>query len=231
MASPFLIRTQCEQPPDGLDLKLDGGGIVLEGSNGSGKSSATLAALGLIARSGGEVLVNGRAPGASEWEGIRASVAYLPQRCFVAPSETLAWHATLVGVTDSERLRRACGRMGLSGRLDGDDPFTECLGRLSGGERQRFLIARALAREADWLVLDEPEVGLDTRGRELLREILREEATVRLVLLVAHDPSVAPPSFSRVACGTPSDSQANVRDCAKHPSAEASGERHATVTD
>ena len=78
--------------------------------------------------------------------------------------------------------------------------FERPMGSLSGGERQRFFLARALAREADVLILDEPEAGLDAGHREQLRHILTEEASARLVLLVAHDESVIPEGFARIQC-------------------------------
>jgi ABC-type Mn2+/Zn2+ transport system ATPase subunit len=73
---------------------------------------------------------------------------------------------------------------------------------LSGGERQRMLIARALAQDAELVVLDEPEVGLDADGRARLRELLDELARSRRVIVVAHDESVVPAGFARLVCGT-----------------------------
>jgi len=193
--------SETSDTPHRLDLRLSRGGTVLSGPNGSGKSSATLIALGFLDASSGEVRINGAALAVSDLRWLRSRVAYLPQRNFVMPSESLAWHAALGGVVDLVRLREACEQMGLAPRLGptGDD-FSKRLGTLSGGERQRFLIARALARNADWLILDEPEVGLDARGRETLRAVLELEAASRIVLLIAHDSVVAPASFTPAVC-------------------------------
>jgi ABC-type transport system involved in cytochrome bd biosynthesis fused ATPase/permease subunit len=189
--------------PNELDLELARGGVALVGPNGSGKSSAILAALGFVRCARGSVLANGSPLTAERFAWLRARVAYVPQRCFVSPADSLAWHAKLAGVSDGARLLEGCEAMGLAEALrarGGAAALDAAIGTFSGGERQRFMIARALARRADLLVLDEPEVGLDARGRELLLRVLEREATERAVLVVAHDPSVVPSSFRRVAC-------------------------------
>jgi ABC-type multidrug transport system ATPase subunit len=190
--------------PERLSLRLTRGGTVLVGPNGCGKSSAILLALGFVPPTSGSVTVNGDALTAEKALWLRSRVGYVTQRSYVVPTESLAWHATLGGASDLAAVRDACTLMGLDPRLGGAGRELETkIGSLSGGERQRFLIARALARRADVLILDEPEVGLDSHGRELLRTILEREATERIVLLIAHDASVAPESFRQISCIKP----------------------------
>jgi zinc transport system ATP-binding protein len=73
--------------------------------------------------------------------------------------------------------------------------------RLSGGQRQRTFIARALASEADLLVLDEPTVGVDAESVEAFYDLLdalnREGITV---LLIEHDLSAVTEHADRVVC-------------------------------
>ena len=63
------------------------------------------------------------------------------------------------------------------------------IGRLSGGQRQRAVIARALATEADFILLDEPLVGIDRDARnsllKLLDKLCHEEG--KTILMVSHD--------------------------------------------
>ena len=73
------------------------------------------------------------------------------------------------------------------------------MGSLSGGEQRRVLLARVFSSGADVLLLDEPEVGLDSDRRTELRSILEAEAVRRIVVLVAHDPGIVPSSFERIA--------------------------------
>lgn len=185
--------------PDQLTVQLARGGLALQGDNGVGKTTAVLALLGFVAPASGVVLANGAPVAGDDFEWLRSRAAFLPQRSYVAPAESLAFHASLAGVDDLVALERACRRVGLDGVLS-TGGFDRTLGSLSGGERQRFFLARALARQAEILILDEPEASLDAGHRVQLREILGEEAAARLVLLVAHDESVIPEGFTRIQC-------------------------------
>lgn len=190
--------------PFDLSFALAHGGIAIGGSNGAGKSSAILAMLGLVERSRGVVRVNGSELTSSGVESLRGRVSYLSQRPYVAPGESLRWHAELL-VDDEERLLAALADVGLvsilSSRAGGARGVLELsMGTLSGGERQRFFIARALARPADLIILDEPEAGLDTHARTQLRELFELAARDRLVVLVAHDPAIVPKSFAEIQC-------------------------------
>lgn len=186
--------------PDGLSAQLATcGGLALQGENGVGKTSALLALLGFVEPTSGCIRANGAAVVGDHFQWLRGRAAFLPQRSYVAPSESLAFHGQLGGVDDLEALAEACARVGLEGVLSSGG-FDRPMGSLSGGERQRFFLARALARRADLLILDEPEASLDASHRDQLREILAQEATARLVLLVAHDESVIPDAYTRIQC-------------------------------
>ena len=63
------------------------------------------------------------------------------------------------------------------------------LGRLSGGQRQRAVIARALASDADFILLDEPLVGIDREARNTLLKLLDQlcHEQGKTILMVSHD--------------------------------------------
>lgn len=194
------------ETPAGLDLSLTAGGVALVGPNGSGKTTALLAAIGLVDLSGGSVKVNGSVPSRSEWERIRKRCAIVPQAPHVVPDETIRFHMSGFGceaLRDAD-LERAVASMGLAERLEeraarasipiGELPFAS----LSGGEQRRILLAASALRRADLVLFDEPEAGLDEAGRALARDLFERLAKDRLVLLAAHDPSVIPAAFARV---------------------------------
>ncbi len=180
-------------------------GLALLGPNGAGKSTIALMLLGLLRPTGGEILVGGeRRVLAAEG----APVAYLPQGAFVAPGSSVAWHLRLLAPDASDEAIDAClERVGLGpvlaahARRRGAAAREVPAGELSGGERQRLLLARLLLQDADLVVLDEPEVGLDAAGRAWLRGLLEELAATRRVLVIAHDETVIPAAFARLRCG------------------------------
>jgi ABC-type Mn2+/Zn2+ transport system ATPase subunit len=62
------------------------------------------------------------------------------------------------------------------------------IGQLSGGQQQRVFVARALAQEADVLLLDEPMTGIDAGTQDVIMKILEEQSAAgRIVLMATHD--------------------------------------------
>lgn len=176
---------------EGLDLVLERGRtLALVGANGSGKTTLLRTLAALLPPLRGELRVLGAAPGA-----FPARVAYLGQ--VHRPTGVLPLRAVDVvrmaryaarGLTgrmtaeDERQVARAMDLMGVSG-LRG-----EPLDVLSGGQRQRVLIAQALARGAELLLLDEPAANLDGSARATYRQALRDAAAAGSAVVVAtHD--------------------------------------------
>ncbi|MHB8641650.1 MAG: ABC transporter ATP-binding protein [Gaiellaceae bacterium] len=152
--------------------------VALVGPNGVGKTTLAKLATGLLAPSGGRVLLFGRA-------------AYLPQdpgRYLVA--ETVL--AEVAFAAGEARARRTLVQLGLDG-------FAHRHPRdLSSGERERVAIAAVLAVEPDLLVLDEPTRGVDPERKLELALLLREQAPARATLVVTHDRAFAAAAADRV---------------------------------
>jgi zinc transport system ATP-binding protein len=76
------------------------------------------------------------------------------------------------------------------------------VGHLSGGQKQRVFVAKAMAREPDLLILDEPVTGVDHRTQEefygLLSRVNRERGTT--ILMISHDLATVFCQMSKVAC-------------------------------
>jgi zinc transport system ATP-binding protein len=173
---------------DEVDLAVGRGEIVtVIGPNGAGKSSLIRAILGLEKLDGGEVR---RAPG--------LSVAYLPQRYQLDPALPLSVRRvlTLTHSPSEERIQAVLEELGIGRLLD-----SSAL-RLSGGELQRVMLARALLREPELLVLDEPTQNVDATGAlDIYQVIARQRArTGCSVLLVSHDLNVVMAATDRVYC-------------------------------
>src|SRR5439155_15807740 len=75
------------------------------------------------------------------------------------------------------------------------------IGNLSGGQQQRVFIARALAQEAEVLLLDEPMTGIDAATQEVILDIIEEKrAAGGIVLLATHDLASASCACDRLCC-------------------------------
>lgn len=194
--------------PEALDLVVEPGRITaLTGPNGSGKTTAVLAALGLLdpaRRVAGSIRVGGAggdgAAGA-DLDGLDlaawwARVAWQPQRPTLVAG-TLRENAELFGA-DPRRLDAAARESGfdavLAARPRGwESPLGHAGVGLSRGEAHRLALARALASDADVLILDEPTAHLDADTAARVIGAVRERALAgAAVLVVTHsDPVLA----------------------------------------
>jgi ABC-type multidrug transport system fused ATPase/permease subunit len=151
--------------------------------------------LGIYRPTAGELLAGGE-PYAS------LDMALLRRKFGVVPQSPIFFHGTvrenlLYGSPEApmETLNKALERAGAATFVQelpqgletviGDDGT-----RLSGGQRQRLALARALLREPQLLVLDEPTTHLDRAAVDTLVETLREAAPRPAVLIVSHDPAL-----------------------------------------
>lgn len=173
---------------EGVDINVSEGEIVtIVGPNGAGKSTLIRVLLGLLPQSDGRVE---RSP--------KLRVGYVPQRFHVPETMPLSVDRllTLTHRGSSAMRRRVLAEAGI-GHLQ-SAPVTS----LSGGELQRVLIARALLREPNLLVLDEPVQGVDFIGEArlytLISDIRRERGCG--ILMVSHDLHVVMAESDRVIC-------------------------------
>lgn len=162
--------------------------VTVVGPNGAGKSTLVRVALGLQSVDSGTVT---RRPG--------LVVGYVPQKLAVPPTLPLSVRRFLAmagrGLAPAA-LAAALDRVG-AGALSARQ-----VGALSGGELQRVMLARALLRRPDLLVLDEPVGGVDMTGQaeiyDLIATVARAEG--RGVLLVSHDLHVVMAATDEVVC-------------------------------
>ena len=154
--------------------------IAVVGPNGAGKSSLMKALVGLV-HHGGDVALHGQ----NCHHGMhRHSVAYIPQRLDLDMDFPIT--AAAVVASGRRRFRRSWQRLGVVDRTSVVDALERVgaahlakrrISALSGGEFQRILLARALAQEADVLLLDESLSGVDQPTASALVDVLAGLAT------------------------------------------------------
>ncbi len=199
--SGLTVRYDGRMALEDVTFRLNvGERVAVVGPNGAGKSTLFKIIAGVLRPTAGDVRVAGGCPGG------HICIAYLPQRSEVDWSfpvsvaevvlmgriGKMGWlrHA---GRKDWELVRRSLEVVGLA------DLAGLHIAELSGGQQQRMFIARALAQEAELMLMDEPLTGLDLPAQEDILHILDDLRRHKVTVLVAtHDLNLASDRFDRV---------------------------------
>lgn len=173
---------------DGVDIHVNPREIVtLVGPNGAGKTTLIRVLIGLLQPDAGTV---DRRPG--------LKLGYVPQKLYLDPvlPLTVSRLMTLTRRATRPEVEAALAETG-AGHL-----LRKSVASLSGGEMQRVLLARALLRKPDLLVLDEPTQGVDRSGQAEIYELIRcvRERHDCAVLMISHDLHVVMAATDRVIC-------------------------------
>jgi manganese/iron transport system ATP-binding protein len=197
----LTIRYQAHVAIEAVSFQLEEGAqVAVIGPNGAGKSTLFKAIAGVLAPSLGEVRIGGFQPSG------HICIAYIPQR------NQIDWSFP-VSVADVVMMGRV-GRLGWFRRAKQADwqQVYDCLrvvrmeeladrqiGALSGGEQQRMFIARALAQEAELMLMDEVMTACDTPARDEIYRILATLKERRVTVMVStHDLDEAATRFDQV---------------------------------
>jgi manganese/iron transport system ATP-binding protein len=174
--------------------------VAVVGPNGAGKSTLFKVVAGVLQPTSGNVSIFGSTPRG------HVCIAYIPQRSQVD------WNFP-VNVADVVMMGRIAklGPLGWPKKRDWDLVHESLriveldilakrqIGELSGGQQQRMFIARALAQEAELMLMDEPLTGLDAPSQESILSLLDELQRQKVTVMVAtHDLEQAAQHFDRI---------------------------------
>ena len=178
----------------------EGERVAIVGPNGAGKSTLIKVVAGVLSPSTGDVNIFGSRPRG------HVCIGYIPQRSQVD------WNFP-VNVADVVMMGRSAklGPLNFPHKRDWEhvnhalemvdmvNLAGRQIGQLSGGQQQRMFIARALAQEAELMLMDEPLTGLDTPSQEGILELLDRLKEERVTVMVAtHDLDQAAVHFDRI---------------------------------
>ncbi len=194
-ASPPALENVC------LDIRpRDFLGII--GPNGGGKTTLLKIILGLLKPDRGTVRVFGKSPAE-----VRDRIGYVPQHSAVDSTVP----ATVLDVVLTGRLSRSswgvwfgrshvqAARQALA-QTGAEELAERPITTLSGGQRQRVLVARALAADAQLLLLDEPTAGVDPHMEQSMIELLHQLNQRLPIVVVSHDVGFVSRHLKRIAC-------------------------------
>lgn len=160
---------------------------TLIGPNGAGKTTLVRVILGLLKPTHGNV-----------WRDPELVIGYMPQKLHIDRTFPLTVERFLhtAGIKDAARIQAALTAVGVA-RLR-----KSSMHNLSGGETQRVMLARALLRDPQLLVLDEPVQGVDINGQielyDLISKIRRQRGCG--VLMISHDLHLVMSATDHVIC-------------------------------
>lgn len=188
----------------GVDLEVRRGEtLAVLGANGSGKSTLVKALIGAAPITKGSVELFGADIVKNSRQVPWHHIGYVPQRVsgHVGVSATVL-EVVRSGLLDRHRLwyprgakkaaLAALAEVGLAHRAQ------DALHLLSGGQQQRVLIARALVRQPELLIMDEPLAGIDRTARETLAKTIRAtQVAGRTIIVVLHEMGELQPHISR----------------------------------
>jgi energy-coupling factor transport system ATP-binding protein len=184
-----------------LDIK-KGEVLAIMGRTGSGKSTLSQLATGLMIPSSGNVFVD---EANTQNKKVRFDITrktgivfQYPESQFFSPTvfEEIAFALKNFGVTDDipKRVKRVLNSVGLDETYMERNPF-----KLSGGEQRLVAIASIIIWNPDYLFFDEPTAGLDAKGKKMVKRVITTlSEDNRGVIVVTHDISLVRTFFKKI---------------------------------
>ncbi|MCU7916564.1 MAG: ABC transporter ATP-binding protein [Candidatus Thiodiazotropha sp. (ex Gloverina cf. vestifex)] len=179
----IIKRFRRHQVLKGINLTIERGHrVALVGSNGAGKTTLIRCLLGEYICEG-RVLVDNMDPRYNRRK-VLSKVGFVPQLpppLRMPVGRLIRFSASLCD-TDPRRMVEVAGQLGFDADHFHNQPFV----KLSGGQKQKMLIAIALGRESELLVMDEPAANLDPEARHIFFRLLAEKKNRAAMLISSH---------------------------------------------
>jgi len=178
---------------DSISLSVEEGTTAaILGRSGSGKTTLLRTVNRMILPTSGEILIHGKSVSAFDLIRLRRNMGYVIQETGLFPHFTVERNVGVVLEAEGRSRQDCMHRSHELLEAVGLDPATFAKRfphQLSGGQRQRVGLARALAAEPDFLLMDEPFGALDPLTRAEMQDMLRDllSRLKKTVLLVTHD--------------------------------------------
>ena len=175
------------------------------GPNGSGKTTLIRHLLGLLKVQSGDITLENRQLEGYRKKELATKISFVPQNTFIDAEFTVydivamgrtPYHSNFKGLSIAEE-KLIYEAMDITNTSAYKDKF---MNQLSGGEAQRVLVARAIAQDTPWMILDEPISHLDIKHQIELMETLRRlnQTKKKTIIAILHDINLTSAYCSRV---------------------------------
>ncbi len=168
------------------------------GANGAGKTSLVRHIMGLLPHTTGTVLLDGEPLEKYERQELAKNIAFLPQR--IAPEADFTVYDVVSMSREPYRkpfaalTRLDCEKINEALALTETEHFADAhISTLSGGELQRVMIARAIAQDTPWIILDEPISSLDIKQQTSFMALVQKlhDENDKTIITILHDLNLA----------------------------------------
>ena len=190
-----IVKTAGEKVIlDNISLTIEGGSfVVLIGPSGCGKTTTLKLINKLIEPTSGEIYIDGKAISKEDPIKLRRNIGYVIQNIGLFPHLTIKENIELIPKLKGEKTEQEISdnteRLIKMVGLDPDEFLYKYPSELSGGQQQRIGVIRAIATDADIILMDEPFSALDPITRTQLQEWLYElqQELKKTIIFVTHD--------------------------------------------
>ena len=190
-----IVKTAGEKVIlDNISLTIESGSfVVLIGPSGCGKTTTLKLINKLIEPTSGEIYIDGKAISKEDPIKLRRNIGYVIQNIGLFPHLTIKENIELIPKLKGEKTEQEISdnteRLIKMVGLDPDEFLYKYPSELSGGQQQRIGVIRAIATDADIILMDEPFSALDPITRTQLQEWLYElqQELKKTIIFVTHD--------------------------------------------
>jgi len=179
---------------DNLNVQISQGDFLgISGLSGRGKTTIINLLLGFLNPGSGQITINEQPANATDLQRYWPAISYVKQQAFLLHDTILQNISLNEKDVDGHKLKEVIKIAGLVELIDSlpggiDAPIMESGKNISGGQRQRIALARALYKDADLIILDEPFNELDEKSEHCLLDHFKHLAEAgKLVILITHD--------------------------------------------
>ncbi len=190
----IYFRYNDKEVLSSVSLNLNKGDMMgISGLSGKGKTTFVNILLGFLTPDSGNIYINGEKADTDTRKSYWTRIAYIKQQHFFLHASIIENITLHDGDYDKDKVAKILAITGIDRMMNSipgglDAMITENGKNFSGGQRQRFIFARALYKDFDLLILDEPFNELDELSEiEMLKQLQTIAAEGRIVLLITHN--------------------------------------------